>query len=259
MKEASNLGKKIDRLARTALGIVGLYLLFLWAYGNIPVAIVCTLVCGLLLRRVLRGTKARWARGKIASARRAKKNARAQLDRWSRMEENAAAAQMEALIRRAYPAAFHQDAQFCAILRHPDGTPIAVDDVLGAYRKAVGKARLILASTAASDPRARALAKTLRAPETAILEGGQLLNLLVRFAPETRDGDEEIPPRPARARPRLARLIRRDHTPRRLLYGAALLAMYFLLGNTLYLLCALAVLLFAGLGLRAPEEPAKLF
>jgi len=250
------MGKKIDRLFLKITCIVGLYIFFAYTYENIPMALLWTFISCVLLKSVSGHVLHFWQGGRISSAKRAKKNAADQLILWALSNEQQAADEIRALIEKAYPEQIGAETRFFAILRHPQGAPFTQDDLLPLYKKSSDASQMLVASTAPIDPGTRAFAKALKNPKIALLEGAQLVSLLTRFSPAPA---AEKAPRPKRARPILAGMIRREQSLRRALYGAGLLAMYLLIGNVLYLISALVLFLFAGLGLRKKPEPAALF
>ena len=94
-------------------------------------------------------------------------------------------------------------------------------------------------------------------PRVAVVDRELLEKLAARHLPV-------IEPKraPRVARPRLrglaTRFTDRKKAPRYLLYGALMLAFYWLLGARAYLAAALFMLLLAGLGLRTASAPEKL-
>ncbi len=239
------MGKKIDRIAGSALLAVGLYLFYIAAFRSIWLAIVCALASVFLIRRAFSGLV-----GRLPKREKLRARARSTLAGWARLDAESLRAQAAELLEKAYPGQA-EGAQIAALARHPDGAPLSVDALLDAWR---GKtcARLIVVSTVAAEPAALAYAATLKAPDVRLIDGAQLTELLARHPQPA----ETAQPHQRRAR---KWPLGRDRAPRQLLFGLLLLGMYLLIGNALYLGAALLSLLFAGLGLRKPPTPNRLF
>lgn len=241
------MGRKIDRIAISAVLAAGLYLFYAAAFRSILAAIALALASMLLIHKALSGLL-----GRSRSKERLRERARSALSGWALLAEAEVEARVRALLDRAYPGEA-DGAEIAAVVRYPEGQPLTVDALLEAW-KGRSCEKLIVAATVPADPHAQAYARSLKNPGVRLIDGQQLQELLMKFPPAA---EETAQPAPRRRRWRVP--ISRERAPRKLLFGAMLLAMYMLMGNILYLAAALLSLLFAGLGFRKRPVPKKLF
>ncbi|NLF27765.1 MAG: hypothetical protein GX592_07685 [Clostridiales bacterium] len=241
------MGRKIDRIALSAVLAAGLYLFYAAAFRSIPAAIALAFVSMLLLHNALSGLFGRGrAREKLRD------RARSALSGWALLDEGGVEKRVRALLDKAYPGEADR-AEIAAVVRHPEGAPLTVDALLEAW-KGRNCEKLIVAATVPADARAQAYARSLKNPGVRLIDGQQLQELLMKFPPEPSETAQ-----PAPRRRRWGIQISRERAPRKLLFGLMLLAMYVLMGNILYLGASLLSLLFAGLGFRKRPVPKKLF
>lgn len=222
------MGRFIDGLCLRAAGIVLAYLLFLHAWGSVPLACGLTLLTAALAALALKG--------RPHAHRRTPAQARAALLALAGRTEAEASAELGPLIARRWPG---EDCRLCPLLKHPSAG-VGANDVLGLWKANRDAERLLIAATCPADAGARAFAQSLSAPAVAVLDDRALLRLL-RDAPEAAS-----PPPPLRhvlrqARERVAALLARPVPPRALALALALLAMYLRLGQPLYLFAGLWV------------------
>ena len=239
------MGRAIDRwVLRAALGC-GAYLLFLNAWGSIPLAGALTLACGGLLCAALK-------KGPLPR-RRSASEARAALQRLAAMTEPEAEAELAPLVRGRWPG---EDFALRALLKHPSAGAGA-NDVLALWKSNRGTARLVIAATCPLDARAAAYARSLSEPLVAVLDAGALLRLL-RDAPS----DAPAPPLGQRIRRGIegfsARLAR-PAEPRFIFFALALLALYLRTGRLMCLLGALWVAFRLGAGMALGRPKRRLF
>lgn len=258
------MGKRMDSLVAVALGAFAAYLFFLAATGRPLLALALAGLCMLALRRVLK-TAARWMeRLRKRGARARKRCAKRRVEGWLVASEAEARSDIVHLLAQAYPGEIA--AVNGQLIRRDTGAlvplvllqrraPVLCDDVLAAWRAHRGAESAVLVSTAPAGNDARM--PSLSGPRVAVVDRDLLEKLAARHLPV-------IEPKraPRVARPRLrelaTRFTDRKKAPRYLLYGALMLAFYWLLGARAYLAAALFMLLLAGLGLRTASAPEKL-
>lgn len=258
------MGKRIDALVAVALGAFAAYLFFLAATGRPILALALAGLCMLALRRVLKTAARRMERLRKRGARARKRCAKRRVEGWLVASEAEARSDIVHLLAQAYPGEIA--AVNGQLIRRDTGAlvplvllqrraPLLCDDVLAAWRAHRGAESAILASTAPAGHDARM--PSLSGPRVAVVDRELLEKLAARHLPV-------IEPKraPRTARPRLRGLVTRftdrKKAPRYLLYGALMLAFYWLLGARAYLAAALFMLLLAGLGLRTASAPEKL-
>lgn len=258
------MGKRIDALVAVALGAFAAYLFFLAATGRPILALALAGLCMLALRRVLKTAARRMERLRKRGARARKRCAKRRVEGWLVASEAEARSDIVHLLAQAYPGEIA--AVNGQLIRRDTGAlvplvllqrraPLLGDDVLAAWRAHRGAESAVLVSTAPAGNDARM--PSLSGPRVAVVDRELLEKLAARHLPV-------IEPKraPRTARPRLrelaTRFTDRKKAPRYLLYGALMLAFYWLLGARAYLAAALFMLLLAGLGLRTASAPEKL-
>lgn len=248
------MAKRIDRIVLMALGAFAFFSFYMGAYENEWAAGILAFLSVVLARRFLQGC--RW-NGRRVKRNKAQKQAEATLLRWA--IEGDGMDEARALLKAAYPG---EDCGAVAVVaRHPHGRPLDAEDVLDAWRKHRGEQRLTLLSTVPAGTEAMNTATERKYPSIALLDGERLRALLARFPIA---GSEEEPREQEQApagggRKRIRVVADRKSVPRHGLLSAMLLAMYFVLGNPLYLAVALVLAMLAGIGLRKAAAPRRLF
>ena len=248
------MAKRIDRIVLMALGAFALFSFYMGAYENEWAAGILAFLSVVLARRFLQGC--RW-NGRRVKRNKAQKQAEATLLRWA--IEGDGMDEARALLKAAYPG---EDCGAVAVVaRHPHGRPLDAEDVLDAWRKHHGEQRLTLLSTVPAGTEAMNTAAERKYTSIALLDGERLRALLARFpiagAEEEPREQEHAPAGGGRKRIRV--VADRKSVPRHGLLSAMLLAMYFVLGNPLYLAVALVLAMLAGIGLRKAAAPRRLF
>lgn len=223
----------IDRAALTLLGAVAYYLLFLNAWGSIPLACGAAFACTALSRRLLSG---------LPFAHRASAaQARAELLRIAELEDAIAEDALTGLIRRRWP---DECFQLAPVLKHPEAT-MTSGDVLNAWKANRDARRLVIAATCPCEPRAALYARQLQRPAVAVVDSRGLTRLL-RALPA-----DQLP-RPPRRRPGdgfrqlWAEFGSARFQPKSALLALVMLGCYVLTGSGWYLFPALAVVAHAG-------------
>ncbi|MBQ9951038.1 MAG: hypothetical protein IJO98_02720 [Clostridia bacterium] len=228
------MGKWIDRAAMAALTALGLYILFLQAFGSVPAAAVLSFACTLMLvrRRSLRGAKYRLTR----------MQAEAILQKLAYGDDAEARCRIALLTNCP-------EAELVYLGKHPTAS-VGTGDVFGAWKSHRGEQRLVLAAPCYADSRARAFAKTLREPSVEIADAAKLIPLLRKSG---WDGQEtgSFSARFSRLKAFCSDLPCRRPWPKNLLTGLFLLIFYLFTGNILYLIVSMGMLLRAGAGIRA--------
>lgn len=240
------MGKAVDRWALRAALACGAYLLFLNAWGSVPLAGGLTLGCAALLGLGLgrrSGPRRRGAAG-----------ARAELYRLAAVPEAEAGAALLPLLRARWPG---EEFELKVLQKHPSAG-VGANDILSLWKQNRGAGRLLVAATCPADARAVAYARSLDAPAVAVLDARALARLL-------RDAPAEPfakPPLPARIRQALhiaAERLSRPAAPRFALFALAMLALYVRVGQPLYLFGGLWVAFRLGAGLMGGWPRRRLF
>lgn len=240
------LAESIDRAALGLIGAVAWYLLFLNAWGSIPLACGLAFLCAALSHALLRGLP-RVRRATAAQA-------RAELLRVAGLDDASAERALTALIAERWP---EERFRLAPVLKHPEAT-MSSGDVLNAWKANRDAERLVIAATCPCEPRAAFYARGLRSPAVAVMDSCRLTRLL-RALPA---GRLPTPPRPG-FRDALAGLWANAVAARPSLRSAvlalALLGSYLVSGNAWYLFPALAVAAHTGAGLIRHGAGRRLF
>lgn len=239
------MGRAIDRFVLGALAAAGLYLFFLNAWGSIPLAAALALGGAALLRGLSQGRPKR-KRPSGAQVRQA-------LLRLAGLDDEAAQAELAALVRARWP---DEDFALAPVLKHPEAT-LTSGDILNAWKANRSAARLAVCATCPAEPRALAYARALTEPAVAVVDSRSLARLMRRALP----AQSPMPAIPLRWRlGRLAARVAASRvTPRSLLLAGALLAFYLRGGSALYLFGALALLAHFGVALKQRRLGRRLF
>lgn len=228
------MGKTIDRAILFIVITAAVYTAFIQISGSIPAAILLTLLCGLLLRRALRG---RLPRKKLTTL-----EAQALLKQWAFAPDSEAVEAIASLMRIEKPE------QLIYLSRSP-AVALSISDVFNAWKAHSGEDKIILSAPCYADTRARTFARTLKAPCVELLDAAKLI-------PRIRASNLQ-PPRVPLGRAMLSRLQSiltelpgRRPWHRSALIGLGLLAFYWITANPVYLFLAIGMLFLAGVTLR---------
>lgn len=240
------MGKRIDHAALWALAAGGYYLVFLNAWGSIPLACILAFAACALTQRALKGV--RLPRRAPAA------QARAELLRIAAMADSDAQRRLEQLVVARWPG---EAFRLAPVLKHPEAT-LSSGDVLNAWKANRDADRLVIAATCPAEPRAALFAGQLADPSVAVLDSRALTRLL--RAPGAMPGTCRSP-RPLRRRLRdglLAACAARA-SMKNAAVAAALLALYWVRGNPLGLFAAMALLWQLGAALLGRRVGRRLF
>ena len=253
------MGRLIDRILLNALGAALCYLVYVNAFGSVPLACALAFVSMLLTRRAAAGAR-KWAASLPWTRRReAGKRATVWLEALARLPEGEARAAVEALLEGLYPGGLEGVA--LELAQRPTACPpLNAAELYSRWQGHRADARLLVVCTGKAEAGAFALAESLTDPPARLLDGDSLRAALARHS-------ELLPPedpspskrRSASKLPFRLPLVPRERIPRCLLTGLGLVLGYALLGHPLYLLAGLALLLLSGLALRRKRAPARLF
>lgn len=235
----------IDKAALAAISASALYLYFLNAWDNIPLAGVLAFACAALGGVALRALPPR-RRMTMAQARQ-------EVLRVASLPDAEAQEALSSLVRTRWP---KEEFALAPVLKHPEAT-MSSGDVLNAWKANRDAARLVVAATCPAEPRALAYARELERPAVAVVDSRGLMRMLRRCLPAP-----EPAPR-ASLRQRLRRLAARMAsgrvTLRHPLLALALLYAYLRHGGAPYLFAALAILAYAGVGVVQRRLGKQLF
>ena len=243
---AGSPGRIVDRAALGAACAVGYYLLFLNAWGSIPLACGLAFACGLLTGWLVRRLPLPRRVG-IAQA-------RAELLRLAALPDAEAAQALCRLVQGRYPG---EAFSLTPVLKHPEAT-LSSGDVLNAWKANREADRLVVAATCPCEPRAALFAARLRDPAVAVVDSRRLLGIL-RRCPADALPRAERPGLPRRLRHLAARAACAPVSPKNAAVAAMLMAAYLLTGNPWCLFPALAVLFHLGVALFQRRAGRRLF
>ena len=248
------MGKIIDRVIGRTLTAVAFYLIYVNAFGSIPLACGLAFISCLLARRLAEGLRAALARTSLCRRQVVRRRIAAGLERWARMPEAQARAELWDVLGRLYPDEVDPHLDLVVASRPAGCSPLRASECFALWQSHRDAGRLLIVCTGRAEPEAFALAQSLDAPRTRLLDGRQLSGALLKRP-------ELVPEAPSMHSPRrrMRRRLGREYVRRSLFMGLSLLAGYALLGRALYLAAGLALLGLAGIGLRRPRRPERLF
>lgn len=238
-------GKSIDRFVFSVISATVFYLFFLNAWGNIPLACFLAFICSLILRRLI------LKRPVYFKCTRA--HAEAELLRIAQMTDSEAGKALEQLVRKRYP---DESFTLSPMTKHPSQT-LSMADVFAQWKKHRVEEHLLIACTCSADPRAIMYARELNSPLVAVIDKRHLLRIIRTTGIEHENA------------PRITFIQRLKRIPQRLsaghasmknaLFGVLLIALYFLVGNVLYLFLGLGSLFLFGCTLPGKRYKKRLF
>lgn len=247
------MGRKIDLIVLTAALAAGLYLLFMGAFGNIPIAVLCSFASVVCLRRLISRLPI------IRISRRQKRRAAAEmLEKLTFSNDDDARREIISLIASAYPS---EAADICVrvVLRHPTGTLLNADDVIAQWKSCRDCPRAVIVSTVSANSAARAVAEGLAAPKIRIIDAPQLISIIASTMTDV--------PKPAAHAKRSLRaradgFIRAASGARVgkcLSMGALLSVLFLLTASPAYLAAALILFFIVGVALKNRARARTLF
>ena len=248
------MGGFIDKITLNTLIAVGYYLLFMAAFGSIPLACALAFVCSALTHKLLCGLKCRIQGGRRMQRKALRRRIDALIDEWTLSEPPHG--QIAETVKKLYPECAEDDTAVCILPRPAACPPLEGGTCFDLWQAHRREDRLLIVCTGRVSPTAFTLAQALSAPRVRILDRSLLAAALEKrpdLVPETQPKSAPL------RRKRIRFSVDRKHAPRSLLSGTMLLAMHFLLGNFLYLLIGLALITAALLAFRRARIPEKLF
>ena len=253
------MGKKIDAFVLTLAAAGALYIYFRGAFQSKIAALLLALVCCFILTKLVRRVAAILAKGKFIQKRRVRRCAGGAVMELACRDAGEAREQLVELLRASYAGECSDTLSVELIQLHPS-TKLPQDRLFDAWRSHRGEERIAVCATCAADADCRILASSLRAPRVALIDSGNLAQLIA----EHPDGFTCADAAPAkRLRLRLSRvsslLINRKNAPRGLLFTLAMVFMYVLSANVLYLIAAMVLLFLVLASFHRAPRPAKLF
>ncbi len=248
------MGGVIDKIVLNVLIAAGYYLLFMAAFGSIPLACGLSFLCSALTHKLLHGLRCR-----MRSSRRTQKKDLCRrismlLDAWTLSE--APHGSIQNAIRQLYPECTETQTSIHILPRPSACPPLESSDCFALWQEHRKEERLLIVCTGRVSSAASSFAQTLSSPRVRILDRALLAAALEKhpeLVPEM-----QIDSAPSR-RKHVHLHVDRKHAPRCLLSGTMLLAMHFLLGNVLYLLIGTTLVTAALLSFRRARTPEKLF
>ena len=253
------MGKKIDAFVLTLAAACGFYLYFCGAFHNRAVALILALVSCFALSKLVRRILAVAARGRFMQKRRVRKSARGAVMQLACGDAEEVRESLSGLLRASYASECPDPLPMELIQLHPS-TKLPQDRLFDAWRKHLGQDRLAVCCTCPADSDCRILAASLRAPRVALVDSGYLARLIAEH-PEGFTHADAAPARRARLRLRrvASMLINRRNAPQGLVFTLALLLMYALSANIIYLIASMVLLFLVLASFHRAPRPAKLF
>ena len=253
------MGKKIDAFVLTLAAACGFYIYFRGAFQSRIAALILALVRCFALVKLTRLLLAIFAKGRFMQKRRVKRCAGGAVMELACRDADDARESLVSLLRASYASECPDALPVELIQLHPS-TKLPQDRLFDAWRKHLGQERLAVCCTCPADADCRILAASLHAPKVALVDSGTLSRLIA----ERPDGFLCRDAAPAkRARLRLRRvaslLINRRNAPRGLLFTLAMILMYVLSANVIYLAAAMVLLFLVLVSFHQAPRPAKLF
>lgn len=230
VRGGDSLGKIIDRAVILTFAAAGMYLLFLNAFDNILLACALAFACCAILIRL--NARRTW------NARMSALQAQALLNQWAYGDDGDAKRAIAKLLSK-------DEADLVYLPRLPAAT-LSAGDVFSTWKAHRGREALILSAPCRADSRARALARSLQDPVVELADAARLIPLIRR--------SNLTPPRVRRAKEGFQRLKaillalpNRRPWHQTLLFGLALMGLYWLAGNPAYLFLSIGCLFLAGI------------
>ena len=253
------MGKKIDAFVLTLAAAGGFYLYFRGALRSRLASLALALLCCFVLVKFVRRTAAILSKGRFMQKRRVRRCAGSAVMALACRDAGQAREQLIELLRESFAGEYPESLSVELIQLHPS-TKLPQDRLFDAWRMHRGEERIAVCATCAADADCRILASSLRAPRVALIDSGNLAQLIA----ERPDGFACADAAPVkRLRLRLSRvsslLINRRNAPRGLLFTFVMVCMYVLSANVAYLIASMVLLFFVLASLHRAPRPAKLF
>ena len=172
------MGRSIDRIVLISLLAGALYVFFLNAMGNIPIAAASAFVAMAILKKLA----SRIPTDRIGRKRRRLADARTENENLSLADPAEAKKRIREILVSAYGDSAN-DAVIYPILRHPAGRKLSADDICDAWRN-IGKCeKAVIVSTAFADDSAFAISEKLDRPKVRLIDSALLAQLTARYDP----------------------------------------------------------------------------
>ena len=246
------MGRSIDRIVLVSLLAGALYVFFLNAMGNIPLAAASAFIAMAILKKL----SSRIPTERIGRKRRQLSDARTENENLSLADHAAAGKRIQEILISAYGSSI-DDTAIYPMLRHPAGGKLTADDICAAWRKLAKYEKAVIVSTAAADESAFRIAERLHDPKIRLIDSQQLIRLIARHSSRC----TEPAFRPER-QSRTAAIIRaagKAKAGKCVTTAIAMLLIFKVTGTTVYLIGALILLFIAGVSIRKRRLPCELF
>ncbi len=246
------MGRSIDRIVLISLLAGALYVFFLNAMGNIPLAAASAFIAMAILKKL----SSRIPTERIGRKRRRLADARTETENLSLSDAREAGERIYEILTAAYGDKL-DGAAIYPLLRHPAGKKLSADDICEAWRTLSAYDKAIIVSTAAADESAFRIAEKLDRPKVCLIDSELLIQLTARHYPKP----SEPAFRPARSS-RYAAVIRaagKAKSGKCAVTALAMLLIFRITGTAVYLIGALMLLFVAGVSIRKRQVPGELF
>ena len=219
--------RNIDRIALTLLFGTVFYSYFMGAYDNTPIAILGAGICTVLLLPCVQKWYAVYAKHK-----KRRRHGMACLRHWTLYGEGGTA---KDVLQTAYP---HEKIEAVELIaRYPSAKPLDAQSVFNVWKKHSGADKIAILCTGAVGADAVYASHELQKPDILLLDGRALSRILSRT-----DLPEADLPR------RKFRISLSGNPWQKIRTAAALLILYRIFGNPMYLWSGLSLFLLAGIG-----------
>lgn len=248
------MGKKIDTFIISILAAAAFYFFYQRAFTNRLISALLAFLSFIVLQKTLRMLNRACSRMGWLKRRRLCRNARGAMLSLAALPGEEALKKLEALVKACYGGV-----QEIVLFQSHPSLILPPQRVFEAWKQHRGRERLVICTTCTADAACRRLAAGLKQPRIAIIDAGQLSQMIA----EHPNGFtfEKCPA--AKLRFQLSHItgliFNRRNAPRCILVSLAMLGLYLLSARTAYLAAAGALMFAALASFRRVQRPARLF
>lgn len=248
------MARKIDLIALTLTASAALWLIFMDAFGSIPIAAILTFITMISLRKIIFAIP--WSN--FSRPRRAKQAAANSLKNLTLKDPAEARREIAEIIKKSYPGE-KQPYSLSIILRHPSGQPITPDEIIGEWKSRKSSHRLVIAATVKASKESLSLCESLENPKIRLIDAPGLISMLAKQNPDPK----KAPTAPKRTlKKRLSSIFAaasRARPGKCSLYSILMALLFFLTASPAYLAACLVLIFIAAIALKHRSLPKTLF
>lgn len=251
------MGKNLDRIVLWGLVAAACFALALAVFGNIPFAMALAFAATLALHALYRLLHARFSRAgernkhryaaHLIQELRLARDAEAELSTLRLLCQGLGMAEPRLEDGRILCGTDSDIARVLTVKRHAQGKAFDANDLLACFHALPSTPGVLLCVPGPLDGQVRSVAKALERPAIRLLDEEQMREAIAKAVGHV----PEMPRAPRRSFGEFFALLTKNVRPlRSLLYGALLLALYWLYGGPFYLCASLLMLAMAALSAR---------